>query len=134
MKISFIIIAVALYSSHCEAQLNNLSKNNPMEEFKRKQMLTEMLRKKQPEMNNYPFSQIRRTKNKEWVVKAELAGKYAGNNGKGANVYNMLPYNMPCLVPDKTFTCNMPVAGYDKTAQSFVSPFKEFGKETNGKK
>jgi hypothetical protein len=43
------------------------------------------------------------------VIKQKLSPKYSGNNGKGADVYAMMPYNMPCLVPDSTFRSSMPV-------------------------
>jgi hypothetical protein len=43
------------------------------------------------------------------VVRKNLVPKFLGNNGKGADVYAMLPYNMPCLVPDSSFRSSMPV-------------------------
>ena len=45
------------------------------------------------------------------VIKIPLKGEYTRNNGKGANIYSMQPYNMPCLVPDSTFLSKMPIAG-----------------------
>ena len=44
------------------------------------------------------------------VVRLKLRAEYQGNNGKGADIYAMQPYNMPCLKPDSTFQSRMPVA------------------------
>ncbi len=43
------------------------------------------------------------------VLRIELRRKYLRNNGKGTDVYAMMPYNMPCIVADSTFRSNMPV-------------------------
>jgi hypothetical protein len=43
------------------------------------------------------------------VMRIPLKGKFIGNNKAGADIYAMLPYKMPCLVPDSTFAANMPV-------------------------
>ena len=52
------------------------------------------------------------------VARIELTKEYSGNNGKGADVYNMKPYNMPCLIPDSTFHSNMPVKEFTMIQQS----------------
>jgi hypothetical protein len=54
------------------------------------------------------------------VLKPKLTAKYLGSNGKGADIYAMMPYNMPCLVPDSTFKSNMPVMLKDKTQKVIV--------------
>lgn len=51
------------------------------------------------------------------VAKIELTKEYAANNGRGADVYIMKPYNMPCLIPDSTFHSNMPVKGFTVVQQ-----------------
>jgi hypothetical protein len=48
------------------------------------------------------------------VVKIQLKRKYLSNNGQGADIYAMMPYNMPCLVPDSTYSSNMPVTNLNK--------------------
>ncbi len=67
------------------------------------------------------------------VLKLPLTATYEGNNEKGADIFAMKPYNMPCIVPDKTFKSNMPVAEAGKYDKDFVSPFKKFqeNKEKN---
>ncbi len=135
MKFFFIFIAVVLYSLHGKAQQNNILKNNPMEDFKRKELLTQKLKQMQSETNNHISPVIpEKVQTNNSVVKIPLTSTYAGNNGKGADIYNMQPYNMPCLVPDKTFSSNMPVAENEKAVKGFVSPFKKFEKEMDKRK
>jgi hypothetical protein len=49
------------------------------------------------------------------VLKPKLTARYLGSNGKGADVYAMMPYKMPCLVPDSTFVSKMPIALKDNS-------------------
>ncbi len=133
MKFSFILIAIIWCSLEGKAQQINIFKNNSMEDFKRKQMLNKLLRQMHPKINNDSSQIPQRAEDNRWLVKTPLTSIYIGNNGKGADIYMMKPYNMPCLVPDKTFTFNMPVAG-NKKAEGFVSPFKEPEKEKEGEK
>lgn len=133
MKFSFILIAIVFYSLHVRAQQKNFFKNNPMEEFKMKELLTQKLKQMQREINN-PSAKIPEKAQNNSVVKIPLKGVYAGNNGKGADIYHIQHYNMPCLVPDATFKSNMPVAGIKNDDKGFVSPFKMYEKETEGKK
>jgi len=95
-----------------------------MEDFKRKQRLTETLRLPQAGQYNRLSVKNHEFENKDWIVKAELTGKYVGNYGNGGDVYAMQPYNMPCLVSGKTFSSDMPVFGYEKDGKTVTSPFK----------
>ena len=51
------------------------------------------------------------------VLRLKLTPEYKGNNGKGADIYAMQPYNMPALVPDSTFHSRMPVKGAATTSK-----------------
>ena len=55
------------------------------------------------------------------IIKPKLTAKYLGSNGKGADIYAMMPYNMPCLVPDSSFKSKMPIALKDKGKTPIVT-------------
>lgn len=134
MKFSFILIALIYGSLQANAQQKNIFKNNPMEGYKRKQALSQLLRNMNPIINNDKLApNTARIENNGWVMKTPLTSTYAGNNGKGGDIYKMQPYHMPCLVPDKTFKFNMPVARYEQAGKNIASPFKELEK-TEGEK
>ncbi len=134
MKVSFILLAALFYTVHAKAQQNNIFKNKPWEDFRKKELLTQKLKQMNPIIDNDKYSQPLVTEqNHKGVLKIPLTGTYEGNNGKGADIYAMQPYNMPCIVPDKTFTSNMPVAETGKS-EGVVSPFKKSPKETEEKK
>jgi hypothetical protein len=49
-------------------------------------------------------------------------GAYLRNNGRGQDIYVMELDNMPCLVPDSTFTSNMPRTDGLKKHNSIARP------------
>jgi hypothetical protein len=51
------------------------------------------------------------------VLLIKLTPNFLANNGKGADVYVMMPYNMPCIVPDSTFHSSMPVTGLKRNTK-----------------
>lgn len=134
MKIFFILLAALFYSVYAKAQQTNIFKNKPWEDFRKKELLSQKLKSIHPVIDNdkyYQPSPIE--KNHNGVLKIPLTGTYAANNGKGAYICTMQPYNMPCMVPDKTVTSNMPVAESGKY-EGFVSPFKKSPEENREKK
>ncbi len=133
MKVSFILLAALFYTVHAKAQQNNIFKNKPWEDFRKKELLTQKLKQMNPIIDNDKYSQPLVTEqNHKGVLKIPLTSTYEGNNGKAADIYAMQPYNMPCIVPDKTFTSNMPIAETGKS-EDFVSPFKKSSKEAEKK-
>ena len=80
-----------------------------------------------PESNNNKSAQLaEEEQDDKSVLKLPLTATYEGNNGKDADIFAMQPYNMPCIVPGKTFSSNMPIAETGKYEKGFVSPFKKF--------
>lgn len=133
MKVSFILLTALFYTVHAKAQQNNIFKNKPWEDFRKKELLNQKLKQMNPAINNDKSSQpLPLEQNNKGVLKIPLTATYEGNNGKGADLYAMQPYDMPCIVPDKTFNSAMPIAG--KYGKDFVSPFKKSPEETEGKK
>lgn len=58
-------------------------------------------------------------------VAPQLRNK-AGNNGRGFDIY-VLSDGMKCLVPDSSFTSNMPVAGKNPSFQPVAEAYKRNG-------
>ncbi len=46
------------------------------------------------------------------VLRLKLTKEYVANNRNGADVCTMMPYNMPCIMPDSTFRSDMPVTNF----------------------
>lgn len=135
MKVSIIFPAVLLFAVHAQAQQNNIYKNKPWEDFRKKELLSQKLKWKNPGINNPKSLQPSVTEeNNKGVLRLPLTATYDGNNGKGAEIYTMQPYDMPCVVPDKTFTSDMPIAEAEKSDKGFVSPFKKSPGGSEGKK
>jgi hypothetical protein len=88
------------------AQDIDIYKRKPWEETKKKMLQHKLLYNDKLELNTAPISD---TPVNRSVVRIKLRPKYLGNNGKGADIYAMMPHNMPCLVPDSTFRSSMPV-------------------------
>ncbi len=86
-----------------------------MEEAKLKMLLQDRLSKLPPGVNStnsVPNTKIMIPQQANYgVYKIPLKGVYTGDNGKGDEIYAMSTDNMPCLVPGKVFSSNMPVAG-----------------------
>lgn len=116
------------YILHAKAQQNNIFKNKPWEDFRKKELLTQKLNQMNVESNNNKNKSalLVEEQDDKSVLKLPLTATYEGNNGKDADIFAMQPYNMPCIVPDKTFISNMPVAETRKYDKGFVSPFKKF--------
>lgn len=134
MKVPFILLAALFYTIHTKAQQNNIFKNKPWEDFRKKELLTQKLKQMNPIIgNNKYFQPLATEQNHKGVLKIPLTSTYEGNNGKGADIYTMQPHNMPCIVPDKTFTSNMPIAETGKY-EGLVSPFKKLRGEIKEKK
>ncbi len=110
MKLFFVLLVTSAYSLHVNAQNTSIFKSKPWEDYKQKQLLKvlkDSLRGRfSLPQNTYNIPQ----QNKMSVFKIPLQGIYAGSTAKG-DIYTMLTDNMPCLVPGKEFTYNMPVAG-----------------------
>lgn len=77
------------------------------------------------ESNNNKSALLVEEQDDKSVLKLPLTATYEGNNGKGADIFAMQSY-MPCIMPDKTFRSNIPVAETGKYGKGFVSPFKKF--------
>jgi hypothetical protein len=88
------------------AQDNNIYKRQPWEDAKKKMLEHKLLYNDRLKDNRTAVSD---TTIDGSVLRIKLQPKYLLNNGKGADVYAMMPYNTPCLVPDSTFRSNMPV-------------------------
>src|SRR4051812_18919933 len=130
MRSSLFLVALVFLSIQGKTQQKDMLKRNPMEEFQKKQRLNKLPRQMRPHTtaDTLPvFS--RKIENHNWVMGEPLKGTYVGNNGKGSDVYKVKGYNMICMVPDKTFKSNMPVAGNDKWVNQFTTPDKLFEKE-----
>ena len=135
MKVSLILLTSLFFTANAQAQQKNIFKNKPWEDFKRKELLTQKLKQmNSPIAGDKSFRLPLMEQNHKWFLKLPLAGTYKANNGKGSDVFAMQPGNMPCIVPDKTFTSNMPIAKTGLNVEGFVSPFKESAEETEKKK
>lgn len=103
-----IFFATAIFSSAVvSAQINDMYKRKPWEETKYNLLLKDTLNRLfavPPAIKNI------HGKNQEGVYKLPLKGLYLGENGNGDRIYAMQSDRMPCLVPDKSFASNMPVA------------------------
>lgn len=128
MKLLALLIMSVASSSAVNAQSDNLSKRKPWEEAKLKLLLGDTLSKINP-VPNYKYAMPQQTKN--GVYQIPLTGVYIGDNGKGDEVYAMQPDNMPCLVPGKRFTSNMPVLGMEMLDKSNL-PFLKKGEKKPG--
>ena len=128
MKAYFFLLIAMFYIVHAKAQQNNIFKNKPWEDFRKKALLTQKLNQMNVESNNNKNKSalLVEEQDDKSVLKLPLTADYEANNGKGADIFAMQPYNMPCIVPDKTFRSNMPVAETGKYEKGFVSPFKKF--------
>jgi hypothetical protein len=126
MKAYFFLLTALFYIVHVKAQQNNVFKNKPWEDFRKKELLTQKLNQMNVESNKNKPAQLDEEQDDKSVLKLPLTATYNGNNGKGADIFAMQPHNMPCIVPDKTFSSNMPVAEAGIYDKGFVSPFKKF--------
>ena len=126
MKAYFFLLTALFYIVHAKAQQNNIFKNKPWEDFRKKELLTQKLNQMNVESNKTKPAQLAEEHDNKSVLKLPLSATYNGNNGKGADIFAMQPYNMPCIVPDETFSSNMPKAETGKHEKGFVSPFKKF--------
>lgn len=88
------------------AQDINIYKRKPWEDAKKKMLQHNLLYDDQLKGNKTPVSDTTIDRS---VVRIKLQPKYLGNNGKGADIYAMMPYNMPCLKPDSSYRSSMPV-------------------------
>jgi hypothetical protein len=88
------------------AQDINIYKRKPWEDAKNKMLQHKLLYNNHLKENKFTISDTIIDRS---VLRIELKRKYLGNNGKGADVFAMMPYNMPCIVADSTFRSNMPV-------------------------
>lgn len=125
MKAYFFLLTALFYIFDAKAQQNNIFKNKPWEDFRKKELLTRKLNQMKFESNNKPAPLPEKEQDEKSVLKVPLTATYEGNNEKGADIFAMQPYNMPCIMPDKTFSSNMPVAETGKWDKGFVSPFKK---------
>lgn len=110
MKILLLIIAVFCISKGY-SQKPDIYKRKPWEEMKLKNLFRNQLQfnnKLKDTIILVPGNNTDRS-----VLQLKLDKSYMGSNGKGADVYAMTPYNMPCIIPDSTFHSNMPVAGFE---------------------
>jgi hypothetical protein len=112
MKYLLLVPIAILCSIAVKAQKFELSKN-PVEELKRKRLLSDKLKNIMP-VTKQTFSNNQERQEDPGVVRTPIKGKYLGQNEKGDGIYAMSPDNMPCLVPGAGFQSNMPVAGYEK--------------------
>ena len=128
MKTYFFLLTALFYILDAKAQQKNIFKNKPWEDFRKKELLTQKLNQMNVESNNNKNKSalLVEEQDDKSVLKLPLTATYEGNNGKGADIFAMQSYNMPCIVPDKTFIFNMPVAETGKYDKGFVSPFKKF--------
>ncbi len=111
MKILLLIIAVFTVTA-CYCQNADIYKRKPWEDPKLKNLYrNRILPKYQPHPNIHVFRDSNKTTMP--VLRFELSKRYLGSNGKGADVYAMMPYNMPCLMPDSTFKSNMAVINFN---------------------
>lgn len=126
MKAYFFLLTALFYIVDAKAQQNNIFKNKPWEDFRKKELLTRKLNQMNFESNNKSAQLAEEGQDQKSVLKVPLTATYEGNNEKGADIFAMKPHNMPCIVPDKTFSSNMPVAETGKYEKGFVSPFEKF--------
>jgi hypothetical protein len=127
MKTYFFLLTALFYILDAKAQQKNIFKNKPWEDFRKKELLTQKLNQMNLGSNNNKSAQLaEEEQDDKSVLKVPLTATYEGNNGKGADIFAMQPYNMPCIVPDKTFKSNMPLAETGNSEKGFVSPFKRF--------
>jgi hypothetical protein len=89
------------------SQLNNVFQPKPWEYQKYKAAQPKLTYRNQLK-KSFASDSTEATEDKS-VLKLRVTPEYKGNNGKGADIYAMQPYNMPCLVPDSTFHSRMPV-------------------------
>jgi len=108
------------------AQQTNPFKSKPWEEYKKKRNLYQSPNPTvKPLTLSAPMPDTpREESNRKGVLKMPLKGRYMGSNGKGADIYAMTPDNMPCLVPQRSFRSNMPIAE-NNLPNAFKSPLKE---------
>lgn len=91
----------------------NIYKRKPWEDLKSKNLFRNQLQNN-PQLNKDSVIVVPSLNNSDRsVLRLKLTKEYVGSNRNGANVYAMMPYNMPCIMPDSTFHSNMPVAGFD---------------------
>ncbi len=111
MKILLLIItAFCITKGYC--QMPDMYKRKPWEDTKLKNLNRNQLQyNNQLKGNRITIADSNKTTMP--VLLLELSKKYMGSNGKGADVYAMMPYNMPCIIPDSTFRSNMPVVGFE---------------------
>ena len=132
MKLFFVLsVTLVVLSSELHAQSNADLNNRLLEEYNKKQSLSEKFNwrpnKITPPKFNIPdmpppINRPKQEKQTPSVLQLPLKGKYIGPNGRGAEIYAMQPDNMPCLVPGKTFNSNMPVVEDEKQGRNI--PFR----------
>ena len=107
MKLVLFIISMFLFLKG-STQANGTEKQKSLEDFKKKGLTPQypqkdLLQKGKPGTPGNPYVMP--------SVRPRLTRKFLGNNGNGADVYAIMPYNMPCIMPDSTFRANTPVVG-----------------------
>ncbi len=112
MKILLLIItAFCVTAGYC--QMPDMYKRKPWEDPKFKNLFRNQLQQNYKLNKDTIIVVPYNNKTDRFVLQLKLDKRYMGSNGKGADVYAMMPYNMPCIVPDSTFRSSMPVAGFD---------------------
>ncbi len=112
MKTLLLLLGVSCVTN-CFAQNIDIYKRKPWEDLKLRNRFRDQLQ------DNFPLKKdsiiiVPNTNNTDVsVLRLKLTKEYVGNNRNGANVYAMMPYNMPCIMPDSTFYSNMPVSGFN---------------------
>lgn len=125
MKTLIFFIMVSI-SFSVKAQDIHIQKRKPWEEAKLKWLLRDTLNK----IGAIPktmYSTPQQVKN--GVYQIPITGKFIGDNGRGDEIYAMQPDNMPCLVPGKSFTSEMPVLGFDQSDKTLLPQLKKGDKK-----
>lgn len=110
MKLLIVVIVAVCFSITVNGQMTDIFKRNPMKEYKLKRLLEDSLQRIQP----VPPSEDHFTTPKPGVIEFPLKGRFIGKNGKGDEIYQMQPDNIPCLVPGKKVDPNMVLRGIEK--------------------
>jgi hypothetical protein len=105
MKILLLLLSVSC-GTNCFAQNIDIYKRKPWEDAKNKMLQHKLLYNDHLKENKFTISDTIIDRS---VLRIELKRKYVESNGKGADVYATMPYNMLCIMPDSTFHSNMPV-------------------------
>ncbi len=107
---TFLLLLFVVCAFKGASQNIDINKRKPWEDVKKKMLQQKLLFNDLLKENKTTVSDTVIDKS---VLKIKLDLKYIGNNGKGADVYAMMPHGMPCIVPDSTFHSNMPVTNFN---------------------